>query len=347
SSRGATKEISADQKGLGEPLGLRLDRVFQTEAPAAAIFTKRNNLLSKVRNIDHNLTKPGIGELGRVLAVLVLAIAAFTWIAAFFGWFGMLQKVRLSFLLLGLAALLAPNFIGEARQRLTLVYGWVGMITVFHVMVTIINTPSSIEVPTEDFAGGFMVSIYVTVFTLLFSFPLGVLLALARTSRLPIFRLLATIYIESFRGVPLITMLFFFTVFVNLFLPEGMELAVLAAVTIAFVLFSAAYLAENVRGGLQAVRRGQYEASDALGLTTVQRTGFIASACSTSSGWRATSSRTSRNSSVSASRRSCSSVSSTSSAPTPCPSTPSASRRISASVKGRNHEHQRRNRCRH
>ena len=70
-----------------------------------------------------------------------------------------------------------------------------------------------------------MVSIYVTVFTLLFSFPLGVLLALARTSRLPIFRLLATIYIESFRGVPLITMLFFFTVFVNLFLPEGMELA--------------------------------------------------------------------------------------------------------------------------
>ena len=221
------------------------------------------------------LTKPGIGEVGRVLAVLVLAIAAFTWIAAFFGWFGMLQKVRLSFLLLGLTALLAPNFIGEARQRLTLVYVWTGTITIFHVMATIINTPSSIEVPTEDFAGGFMVSIYVTVFTLLFSFPLGVLLALARTSRLPIFRLLATVYIEAFRGVPLITMLFFFTVFVNLFLPEGMELALLAAVTIAFVLFSAAYLAENVRGGLQAVRRGQYEASDALGLTTVQRTGFI------------------------------------------------------------------------
>ncbi|MEM9468133.1 MAG: amino acid ABC transporter permease [Actinomycetota bacterium] len=221
------------------------------------------------------LTKPGIGEVGRILAVLVLAIAAFTWVAAFFGWFGMLQKVRLSFLILGLAALLAPNFIGETRQRLTLVYGWLGTITIFHVMVTLINTPSSIEVPTEDFAGGFMVSIYVTVFTLLFSFPLGVLLALARTSRLPIFRLLATVYIESFRGVPLITMLFFFTVFVNLFLPDGMELALLAAVTIAFVLFSAAYLAENVRGGLQSVRRGQYEASDALGLTTVQRTGFI------------------------------------------------------------------------
>ncbi|MCL4114110.1 UNVERIFIED_CONTAM: hypothetical protein GTU68_023291 [Idotea baltica] len=120
-----------------------------------------------------------------------------------------------------------------------------------------------------------MISIYVSVFTMLFSFPLGVILALARTSKLPLFRMMSTVYIEAFRGVPLITMLFFFTVFVNLFLPEGMELQLLAAVTIAFTLFSAAYLAENVRGGLQAIRQGQYEASDALGLTTVQRTMFI------------------------------------------------------------------------
>lgn len=142
-------------------------------------------------------------------------------------------------------------------------------------LVTLINTPSGIEVPTEDFAGGFMISIYVSVFTMLFSFPLGVILALARTSRLPLFRMMSTVYIETFRGVPLITMLFFFTVFVNLFLPGNMELSGLAAVSIAFSLFSAAYLAENVRGGLQAIRQGQYEASDALGLTTVQRTIFI------------------------------------------------------------------------
>ena len=221
------------------------------------------------------LTRPGIGELGRLLAIAVVGVAIFTWIAAFFGWFGMLQKVRLSFLFLGLAGLLAPNFIGEARQRLKLVYGWIAFSAVFHALVTVINTPSSIEVPSENFAGGFMISIYVSVFTMIFSFPLGVLLALARTSKLPLFRMMSTVYIESFRGVPLITMLFFFTVFVNLFLPEGMELQLLAAVTIAFTLFSAAYLAENVRGGLQAIRRGQYEASDALGLTTVQRTSFI------------------------------------------------------------------------
>ncbi len=221
------------------------------------------------------LTNPHIGEAGRIIAVVILAIAAFTWISAFFGWFGMLQKIRLSILFLGLAALLAPNFKGDAKQRMKLIYGWLGFITIFHVMVTLINTPSSIEVPTEDFAGGFMVSIYVSIFTMIFSFPLGVMLALARTSRLPLFRVMSTVYIESFRGVPLITMLFFFTVFVNLFLPEGMELSLFAAVVVAFVLFSAAYLAENVRGGLQAIRRGQYEASDALGLTTVQRTAFI------------------------------------------------------------------------
>ncbi|MGB1682466.1 MAG: amino acid ABC transporter permease, partial [Acidimicrobiales bacterium] len=100
-------------------------------------------------------------------------------------------------------------------------------------------------------------------------------LALARTSTMPIFRVLSTIYIEVVRGVPFITILFFFSTFLNLFLPAGMEIEKLAAAGLGFSLFSAAYLAENIRGGLQAVRRGQFEASDALGLTTVQRTGFI------------------------------------------------------------------------
>lgn len=248
---------------------LEWDQVLATHLPLWLIFGVGGAVFLWV------LTSQGIGELGRILAVVVLAAAAFTWVGAFFGWFSMLQKVRLSLLLLGLAALLAPNFKGEARQRLNLVYGWLGFATIFHVLVTLMNTDSHIEVPTEDFAGGFMITIYVAIFTMIFSFPLGVLLALARTSRLPLFRMMSTVYIESIRGVPLITILFFFTVFVNLFLPEGMELSTLAAVTIGFVLFSAAYLAENVRGGLQAIRRGQYEASDALGLTTVQRTIFI------------------------------------------------------------------------
>jgi len=253
---------------LRKPL-LDWDHVISTDLPLFALFGLGGAALLWA------LTKPGIGEAGRIMAIAIVGAALFTWVGAFFGWFSMLQKVRLSLLLLGLAALLAPNFIGESRQRLKLVYGWIGFSVIFHLLVTLINTPSGIEVPTEDFAGGFMVTVYVAVFTMIFSFPLGVLLALARTSKLPLFRMMSTVYIEAFRGVPLITMLFFFTVFVNLFLPEGMELSGLAAVTVAFTLFSAAYLAENVRGGLQAIRRGQYEASDALGLTTVQRTAFI------------------------------------------------------------------------
>lgn len=221
------------------------------------------------------LTRPNIGEIGPILATLVVLIAVFTWVGAFFGWFSMLQKVRFSLLLLGLTGYAASNFKGEARQRLKLVYGWLGLITIFHILVTIMNTPSDIHVATEEFTGGFIVTVYVAVFTMIFSFPLGVLLALARTSRLPIFRMMSTVYIEVVRGVPLITVLFLFTIMLDRFMPPGMDMSNLAAVTVGFTLFSGAYLAENVRGGLQAIRQGQYEASDALGLTTVQRTVFI------------------------------------------------------------------------
>ena len=156
-----------------------------------------------------------------------------------------------------------------------LLAAWVIGIGGFHYLGTIINTPSTVKTPTEALIGGFSVTLIRAVFTLMFSFPLGVMLALARTSKLPIFRVLSTSYIEVIRGVPLITILIFFAVILPLFLPDGMEISQLAAATAGYTLFSAAYLAENVRGGLQSVRRGQYEASDAVGLSTVQRTGFI------------------------------------------------------------------------
>ena len=221
------------------------------------------------------LTNPKIGELGRIVAVALVVVAAFNWVAAFFGWYSMLQKVRLSFLLLALVALLAHNFAGERAKRVRLLVGWVAGMALFHYMATIINSPSTVDTPTDALIGGFAITVIVAVFTIMFSFPLGVLLALARTSKLPIFRVMATSYIEVIRGVPLITILIFFAVILKLFLPDGMSISSLAAATMGYTLFSAAYLAENVRGGLQSIRRGQYEASDAVGLTTVQRTLFI------------------------------------------------------------------------
>ena len=221
------------------------------------------------------LTSQGIGELGRIAGVALLALAGFNWLAAFMGWYPMLQKVRISFLLLAVVALLAHNFSGASQKRRRLVAAWLAITAVFHYFATIMNTPSTVETPTEALIGGFAVTLVVAVFTLMLSFPLGVLLALARTSRLPIFRVMATSYIEVVRGVPLITILIFFVVILPLFLPSNMEISLFASATLGYTLFSAAYLAENVRGGLQSIRRGQYEASDAVGLSTVQRTTFI------------------------------------------------------------------------
>ena len=221
------------------------------------------------------LTRSDIGEAGRITATVLLVFAVFNWVAAFFGWYPMLQKARISFLLLALAALLAPNFIGEVAKRRQLVLGWVGVTALVHYLATMINTPSTVELQSTEFLGGLGLTLFVALIVVLLSFPLGVLLALGRTSKFPIFRMLSTSYIEVIRGVPLISVLIFFSVMVPLFLPDGMELAELAAVLTGYTLFSAAYLAENVRGGLQSITKGQYEAADAIGLTPAQRTGFI------------------------------------------------------------------------
>jgi len=216
-----------------------------------------------------------IGELGRLIALALVGLSLLHFVAAFTGWYSMLQKARLSFVLLGIVALAAPNFAGERSQRFRLIGGWIVMLVLLHYFATVINSPSTVVVASEGFTGGLTISLFVAVLTLIFSFPLGVILALGRTSNLPIFRVMSTAYIEMVRGVPLITILIFFSVILNLFLPSGMEIGQLAAIILGYSLFSAAYLAENVRGGLQAIRRGQYEAADALGLTAGQRTSFI------------------------------------------------------------------------
>lgn len=221
------------------------------------------------------LTQPGIGEMGRIAATLLMFPVALSWISAFFGWYSMLQKARLSLLLLLLAALLAPNFVGVLKLRRQFVVVWVLAIGAFHYLVTAINSPSTIETPTSEFVGGLTVTVLVAVMTLLFSFPLGILLALARTSKLPLFRVMSTTFIEVIRGVPLITIFIFFSIVLNLFLPTGIELGLLAAATLGYTLFSAATLAENIRGGLQSVSTGQVEAAKAVGLNTTQRVTFV------------------------------------------------------------------------
>lgn len=121
-------------------------------------------------------------------------------------------------------------------------------------------------VGTEQW-GGLLVTLIVAVTGIVTSVPLGILLALGRRSEMPVVRTLCTVFIEIVRGVPLITVLFMASVMFPLFMPPGINPDKLLKALVGVSLFSAAYMAETIRGGLQAIPKGQYEASMAVGLS--------------------------------------------------------------------------------
>ena len=123
--------------------------------------------------------------------------------------------------------------------------------------------------------GGLMLTLVIAVIGIAGSLPLGIVLALGRRSRRPVIRALSIAYIELWRGVPLITVLFMASVMLPLFLPEGVTVDKLARALVGVVLFAAAYVAEVVRGGLQAIPKGQFEAAAALGLSYWQAHGLV------------------------------------------------------------------------
>jgi general L-amino acid transport system permease protein len=114
--------------------------------------------------------------------------------------------------------------------------------------------------------GGFTLNVVNGVTGIVASLPLGILLALGRRSNMPIMRTLSVMYIEFIRGVPLITLLFVASTMLNYFLPPGTTFDLILRVLIMVTLFASAYIAEVVRGGLQAIPKGQVEAADAMGL---------------------------------------------------------------------------------
>ncbi len=123
--------------------------------------------------------------------------------------------------------------------------------------------------------GGFFLTMVVTVSTVVIAFPLGLILALGRTSKMPVISLLSTLYIELIRGVPLVTVLFLAWIMVPLFVPENLRVPQMIRAIAGFALFAAAYLAEYVRGGLQGVPKGQWEAAWAVGLSGYQTVTYI------------------------------------------------------------------------
>ena len=121
------------------------------------------------------------------------------------------------------------------------------------------------KVDTDQF-GGIMLTLILGVTGISFSLPIGIILALGRQSKMPVLRILCILFIEFIRGVPLITLLFVASTMLNYFLPPGTVFDLLLRVLIMVTLFASAYMAEVIRGGLQAITKGQHEAGDSLGL---------------------------------------------------------------------------------
>ncbi|TPI40987.1 amino acid ABC transporter permease [Mesorhizobium sp. B3-1-9] len=123
--------------------------------------------------------------------------------------------------------------------------------------------------------GGLLVTLSLSFVGIAVSLPLGVILALGRRSKMPIIKVLSVIFIETVRGIPLIVVLFFASVMLPLFLPVGVTFDKYLRALIGVSLFAAAYMAEVIRGGLQAIPKGQYEGADSLGLGYWQKMGLI------------------------------------------------------------------------
>ena len=171
-------------------------------------------------------------------------------------------RVNLSFVLLIFAVL--PVLYDRLPQRMR----WFWYVAAFPFLAgwLLVGGFGLTPVETDQF-GGFMLTLIIGVTGVSFSLPIGIVLALGRTSDLPALRILCVLFIEFIRGVPLIALLFVASTMLNYFLPPGTTFDPLMRVLIMVTLFSAAYIAEVVRGGLQGIPKGQVEAADSLGLS--------------------------------------------------------------------------------
>jgi general L-amino acid transport system permease protein len=175
------------------------------------------------------------------------------------------ERWRVAVVAVLLFAGLVPMAIPRAPfKRENLIY----LLVVFPIAAYILLVGGMFGLPVVDTPlwGGLLVTLVVSIVGIVVSVPLGILLALGRRSNLPVVRMCSVGFIEFVRGVPLITVLFMASVMLPLFLPAGVNFDKLLRALIGVALFSSAYMAEVVRGGLQAMPRGQYEAAAAVGL---------------------------------------------------------------------------------
>ena len=198
---------------------------------------------------------------------LVLAVVGFT--------LPVLRQVKILLFFLWILVSVSPSIANSKEAKKNLFITWTVAVAILILLMRGGSSESLIIVPGSSIYGGFALTWLLAIFGIAISFPFGVLLALGRTSTLPIIRIICTTIIELVRSVPFITWLFFGSVMLTLFLPKGVEFDEVVRAIVVTSIFSAAYLAENVRGGLQSIGKGQFEAADAVGLSTLQRVTLI------------------------------------------------------------------------
>ncbi|MDC7232012.1 MAG: amino acid ABC transporter permease [Spirochaetales bacterium] len=180
-----------------------------------------------------------------------------------FGFYPREQIWRIPVTIILMIFTMIPYFIKGIRHKVLIMLAQM-VIWPLIIMYFLSGGPGLEKVSSNDW-GGLTLTFILSVTGLLYSFPVGILMALGRRSELPVIKGLSIAYIEFFRGIPLITILFMSSVVVPFFLPNGAAVDKMVRVIIGMSIFQSAYLAEVIRGGLQSIPKGQYEAADALG----------------------------------------------------------------------------------
>ena len=172
--------------------------------------------------------------------------------------------------ILAMILLLALVFYSKERSRWKKSLAWVWLINLIVMGTLMYGGLFGLPVVETSQWSGLPLTLLLSFFGMVAAYPLGVLLALGRRSKMPAIKTMTVVYIEMIRGVPLISLLFMSSVMFPLFLPDGVTINKVLRALIAIIMFTAAYIAEVVRGGLQAMPKGQYEAADSLGLSYKQ-----------------------------------------------------------------------------
>ena len=182
-------------------------------------------------------------------------------------------RVNLSFIILAVATtlLFIPNL--KKKQYIGMFLFFIYPFIAFFLLSG--NDTLGLDYVSTHKWGGLFLTFLLGSIGIVFALPLGIVLALGRRSKLPVVRILSVVFIEFWRGIPLITVLFFAAVMFPLFVPQGVEIDNLLRCIVGLTLFGGAYMAEVVRGGLQALPKGQYEAAQAVGLGYWRMMGMV------------------------------------------------------------------------